>query len=405
MHAPATPSLRPNPGANAAEPVSAHIESLRAYLQADPANLTLQCELCDVLLDNGQTQGALELLQAALRQHPGHIGLRYRLGVVQRRLGQLEAARDTLGQLVQEGTQADALLYELACVHAMLHEAAPAAELLAQVVTTAGYASRYPDADVWLLRMLHQDGQLDAALAHGLRVLASDRPDWRVLAAMATLYIDNDQIDEAGQLLGRLGAQGPAADLSAAVQAELASAQGFVALRGEDLTLARQHFETSLHHDGGFARSLLGLGLVLAASGELAPAQAWLGQAVQAMPSHIGSWHALAWLQLAQDDLAGAQASFAQAFELDTAFGESHGAMALMAALRGDRASAQEHCKIGRRLDKHALNVMAAQLVLQHGSLRSPQAQQAALALLAKQPGLNQSSMAATLARFAGGRG
>lgn len=385
------------------DPSSARIERFRQYLQSDPGNLGLLSELCDALLDAGETQAALEVLQPALSQHPEDAGLRYRLGVIQRRLGQFAAALATLSQLRQEGTQAAAVDYELACVHMLLNDAQAGAEVLAQLVQMPDYESVFPDADFLLLRSLHQNEQIEQAIAHGQRVLARGTADARVLGAMATLYIDNAQIDEAGLLLRGVQPQLPA-DLSPPVRAELESAGGFVALNSDELDRAEMHFQSSLRLDAQFARSLLGLGLVQAASGHLPQAQELLQRTVQAMPEHIGSWHTLAWMQLAQDDIDGAAANFDHALQMDPSFGESQGGMALIAALRGDHAKARELCKLGARLDKNSMNVLAAQLVLQHGSLKSPELLKSALPLLAGRPGLNHASLQATLARFVGRR-
>ncbi len=379
---------------------AARIARLRQYLQADPSNLSLQSDLCDALLDTGETQAAREVLEAALSAQPEHAGLRYRLGVIQRRQGQLQEAKATLTALVQSGIEADAVLYEVACVHMMLNEPTDAARWLSRLAQSPDYATTFPDADFFLLRVLHQSAQVEEAVAHGQRVLERGTSDPRVLGAMATLFIDNGQIDDAGKLLRSVAPQLPQ-DLDQPVVAEIESAAGFVALNSEDLTLARSHFEASLKNGADFGRSLLGLGLVEAAGGRLPQAQQLLQQAVQAMPSHIGTWHTLAWMQLAQDDIDGAEANFAHALELDPTFGESQGGMALIAALRGDRAKASELCKIGYRLDRNSMNVLAAQMVMQHGSLKSPEILKTAMPLLAKRPGLNNSSLQETVARLA----
>ena len=394
------PSTSTSTSSTAADPsAQARTERLRHYLEADPGNLALQSELCDALLDAGQTQDALAVLEPALDARPDHAGLRYRQGVVQRRLAQFEAAKATLAALLQDGAAAPAVLYELACVHMLLSEPAPAAALLAQLAKAADYDASFPDADFFLLRCLHQTAQVKEALAHGAALLARGTSDPRVLGAMATLYIDDEQIEEAGKLLRSVAAQLPQ-DLAAPVQAELESAGGFVALNAEDMALARRHFEASLKSDAQFGRSLLGLGLVHAVSGKLVQAQQLLQQTVQAMPSHLGSWHTLGWMQLAQDDIDGAEHNFAHALALDPTFGESHGGMALIAALRGEHEQARELCRTALRLDKNSMNVLAAQLVMQHGSLKSPEILKTALPLLAKRPGLNNSSLQDTLTRL-----
>ena len=106
-------------------------------------------------------------------------------------------------------------------------------------------------------------------------------------------------------------------------------------------------------------------------------------------------------MQLLQDDLDGAEGNFAHALEMDPTFGESQGGMALMAALRGDHARAKELCRVASRLDRNSMNVLATQMVLQHGSLKSPEILKTAMPMLSKRPGLNNSSLQESIVRMA----
>ena len=53
------------------------------------------------------------------------------------------------------------------------------------------------------------------------------------------------------------------------------------------------------------------------------------------MPDHIGTWHGLAWLQILSGDLLAAEASFGKALAIDRNFGDTHGGLAVVAALQG----------------------------------------------------------------------
>lgn len=375
------------------------VESLRRYLEFDPQNLSLHIDLCDALLDSGQSEAAMTSAQAGLALHRDDAGLLYRLAVSERRLGNFSGARIALDQLIDAGVQAQAVLFELAGVLMQLQEPALAAAQYERVVQDENHQNQFPDADFLLLRTLHQSGQVDAAITHAQKMIDTGTTDARVLGALGTLYLDANRFEEAGRLLTSHANQ-LSSDLTAPVQAELQSVGGFVALNNEDLVLAISHFEASLNCNGQFGRSLLGLGLARAASGDLPTAQHLLQQTVQAMPTHIGSWHALAWIQIAQDQFDAAEASFTAALELDRNFGDSYGGLALIAALHGDHTKARELCKVGYRLNKRSMNVVAAQLVMQHGSLKSPALVEAAQPFLASRPGFKNTSMQETLARF-----
>jgi Tfp pilus assembly protein PilF len=82
------------------------------------------------------------------------------------------------------------------------------------------------------------------------------------------------------------------------------------------------------------------------------------------MPDHIGTWHALAWCQLLEGDLAGAKRSFDKAFALDRTFGETHGGFALVHALRSERKEAEESIKRATRLDPQGRSARYAKSVL-----------------------------------------
>jgi Tfp pilus assembly protein PilF len=82
------------------------------------------------------------------------------------------------------------------------------------------------------------------------------------------------------------------------------------------------------------------------------------------MPSHIGSWHALAWCQMLRKDFAAAEASFSRSLELDRNFSESHGGLAVLAAMRGDDASAKPLIERALRLDGQSFSGRYAQSLL-----------------------------------------
>jgi Flp pilus assembly protein TadD len=85
--------------------------------------------------------------------------------------------------------------------------------------------------------------------------------------------------------------------------------------------------------------------LTAAYEGDLAGAMQALKAAVAVMPEHLGSWHALAWMQMLSQDLAGAESSLQEALARDASFGETYGGLALLAALRGDRVAAEAHVR------------------------------------------------------------
>jgi hypothetical protein len=85
------------------------------------------------------------------------------------------------------------------------------------------------------------------------------------------------------------------------------------------------------------------------------------------MPSHLGSWHALAWVELLSEDHEAAAAAFSRAMEQDRTFGDNHGGLAIVCALRGETEVARQHIQVARRLDPFAVNAGIAEALLEAG--------------------------------------
>jgi len=91
-----------------------------------------------------------------------------------------------------------------------------------------------------------------------------------------------------------------------------------------------------------------------------------LKKATHYMPSHLGTWHALAWAQLVNNDIAGARESFESCLDVDRTFAETHGGLAVIDIIQGHPETAKEKIKLALRLDKGSFSANFAQsLILQ----------------------------------------
>ena len=129
-------------------------------------------------------------------------------------------------------------------------------------------------------------------------------------------------------------------------------------------------------------------------TGNLTRAQTDFHRALKTMPSHIGTWHGLAWTQLRSQDLAAAQASFEQALAMDRNFAESHGGLAVVLAMRGQEAAAREHIELAVRLDRSNLSGQYAQALLSGEARNAAAVQRLAKRLLGGRAGPLGGSMA-----------
>lgn len=344
--------------------LQARLSRLQGYLAQDAGNVQLLGDVADLQLQLGQWDDAKATLMTLLAAAPTDPTTRYRLAVAERALGRADAAQPLLAALVTEGHAHPAVLQEMARSEAQLGRW----DLVLQTLAPLDALVLPPDeADtVRLLRIRasHHLGDLQAAL--------DEAGSWRRsrgaglptsgLAAIATLQLDAERLDDAAALVGS------ATPEQLAGSPELATAAGFVELSRGRADSARALFHRSAAQQPALGRAHLGLGLAAAHAGDLQRAVEALKAATAATPGHLGSWHALAWMQMLSQDYAGADASLRAALAQDANFGETHGGLALLAALRGDRHAAEQHLRTGTRLDPRGVNVMVARLVLEQGA-------------------------------------
>jgi tetratricopeptide (TPR) repeat protein len=344
--------------------LSAHderVQRLIGYLNSDPTNLALLADVADTMLNAGRPEAARPWVERALRQVPDDSAWRYRMAVVHRQLGDLPQARELLDSLLRAGVDEPAVRLELTSVAYAQGDWAGAVQAAEPLLSQTVAEPIAAQACFMALRSLHQCGEVARAILLGEAFLAAN-PDApvEVKSALATLYLDGERLEDAAQLYAQVQHAG-------ALDAEMLAVGGFVAMQAAEPDEALRRFERSAAAAPQMGRSLLGLGLAHAAIGHLDQARAALEKATVAMPTHLGTWHALAWMHLLGRDLDAAERMFKHTLELDRNFGDTHGGLAIVSALRGQREQAEEHIRVGQRLDRRSLNVGAAKALLQNG--------------------------------------
>jgi len=337
----------------ASSPSLARLEKLQGFLEHDPDNLSLLAEIADTAISCGELETARAMAQRGLERVPGDPYFSLRLSSVALAEGNHEEAGEITGSLLQQGHGDAAVRYNHA--HALIGRGRfeEAQEMLSRLYAEG---APFPQIPQLLIRALHYLGEVEEAIAIAQSYLENHPDAGDVAGMLSLLHFDNDDLAAAEHWSRQALAQAPNN-----LDALLAGAG--VALAAEDAPSARTllHRAVSLSPTNGRAWSKLALADLLDL--DLVSAREKLAYAVKYMPEHIGTWHILGWVQLMQQDIDGAETSFCRALALDDNFGETHGGLSAIAAMRGDWVSAEDHAKIARRLAPEAMSAHYMQII------------------------------------------
>lgn len=354
------------------------LAQLERYLGQDPDNLALLGEVTDLLIESAQWAEAQRRVEHTLQLAPGDQPTAYKLAVIKHHAGDAHAALQILLDLTRAGVDATPVLYELAKVQATLGDLEACAATLGRLRSQVLTADLSGDVNFMLVRVLHRLGKIDEAISVAEQFLQLQPDSPAIQSALATLYLDAQRLGDATRLFER-------ADRAGTLDAEMLSVGGFISLDSAEITVAKARFEQSVKRFPHAGRSWLGLGLSHAAEGDLKAAKQALSKATQEMPTHLGSWHALAWMHLLGQELDAAHNAFNQALSVDRNFGDTHGGLAILAAMRGNRNEAEELIRTARKLDRSSMNAAVAMTLLQHGgSMNSKEFLEDAMRMLHK---------------------
>lgn len=349
-----------------ASPQLARLDRLETYLRDDPANESLLAEAFAAALLCGAWDRAEFHLRHARALWPESLAWLLRESEAALARGDMDSARRSLaGMQALPGTPpafADAVLHNLAFADFQEGRYAECVERLAPRMHALleGKGAATPTAmDALWLRALHRAGDIERAVRW-----AASREQGGALAPAAAgiaglAALDAEQVADAARWAERALAAG-----AEAVTTEALVTRASLALGEADAATAGAYAQAALERQPGDGRARSALAFAQMLAGDAAGAVQQFHAALSAMPGHIGTWHGLGWAQLVQRDLDGALASFEQALALDRNFGESHGGLAVVLALRQDEAAAREHIERAARLGGSNLSGRFAEAIL-----------------------------------------
>jgi tetratricopeptide (TPR) repeat protein len=366
---------------------------MEGYLAQDTENSLLIADIIELCLQSGQFDAARRHVTAARALFPDDAFFQQREGHVLIAEGEFALALEIFECLYR--LKGDAVLgHDLAYAQFCLGQYAQAQ------MTLQAHLSQ-PDVSAvnvaLMLRCQHHLGQLSDALElasiHEKRC-ADDRD---FLSAVSLLYLDDGQLERAQQAsAAAIGGDvsGGGVPLEAmVVGATLALAQG-------NLGTADRYYQAALKRKPDDGRSWSGIGLASLLRHDLESAAKQLEQALVYLPQHIGTRHLLGWCKIMAHDLVAADAIFRAALALDRTFGETHGGLAVVAALCGKRVEAEEGIRRALGLNPDGLAARYAQMLLSGGATDPEMLKRDTQALLKQRAGLFGGSMADMLAKF-----
>jgi len=350
---------------------SKRLDRLLGFLHSDPQNENLRADVFEQAFSLGNEEVAEQQIAVGLELGRAPNAWRFReahLRMAQRRF---EEAEELLAILKQQMGPHPAISHNLGFIAALRGDYKTCFEELEPWTSKDSDVEVDPAIQTLWLKSLHHLSKLDFALqwVDQRRALAKLTP--AAIGVASLIAIDADQTLKAKELAGQALAAGDAS-------LETLLARSAVALAERDTAGAHQYLLQAMHREPDNGRCWSTLGLTQMLEMNVAAARQSLQKAVALMPGHIGTWHSLGWACLVDKDIDAAQQAFEAAMQLDRNFGESHGALAIIAAMRGDRTSAIEQIRRATGLDKNSLSAGYAQAVL-NGETADPRSLQNAM--------------------------
>lgn len=338
---------------NSADTLRNRLDRLLSFIEADPDNLNLLADAADVALACGDLEAARSSVVRGLELQPGDPFFSLRLSSVALAEGNFDEALALTGQLIAAGYEEAPVRYNHAYALVCLRRFAEARPFLLALQSEQALLALVGRL---LVRTHHYLGEVEEAIAVAVSCLQAEPQNGEMAGMLSLLYVDADEMEQA-----RVWAERALALAPESIDALLAAST--VTLAGEDTDAARSFAHRALAVQPRNGRVWSNLGLADMLDFDFAAARENLTQAVHYMPEHIGTWHLLGWVQMLQKDLDGAEASFNQALAIDDNFGETHGALAAVAAMRGDWERSEALAKTARRLDPDSMNTQYAQVL------------------------------------------
>ncbi len=331
-----------------AAPTPARLHRLLGYLAQDPGNLRLLADAAGAAFEAGELAQSDSLIERHGALAPLPVALRNLKGLIAIGEQRYDAAKALFQDLLRERPDDAGVKFNLAWCAAMTGDYQAASAYLDEEAMAVS-----PRGPSLKIRMLHQLGQLDKALAWGPRLVERHPTDQELVGALAAVALDAENPQLAAYYAKRAGEQHDGL-----------TALGLLELNDSRVEAADALFDRALADVSQDPRALLGKGLVCLARGQALVGAGLIDQAAGLFGTHLGSWVAAGWAYLIAGDRAASRARFDTALGLDDTFAETHGALAVLDLLEGKPEDAQRRMKIALRLDRKCFSAALAKTLM-----------------------------------------
>ena len=338
--------------------LGARVARLESYLSSDPDNNVLLVDAFETALQAALFSKAEQFLADAQSRQTDTTAWQFRASNLYLAQGRLQDAQAVLISLEELQGPHPAIIHNLAFICFQKNDFAGALELLGNVLDNVGHTVQdISQLQVLWLRCMHRLLRLEEALEYALQQQKVNRLSDQAAGIASLVAVDLGNMELAATWARQALASNPE-------QVEALVANATVALSQKNTDLSRQCLLRALTKNATDGRVLSLLGFTEMYDMKIDQALPYLQDAVVYMPKHIGTHLGLGWLYFIQKNLDAASAEFDAALALDRNFSESHGAIAVIAAMQNQVEKAEQHIELALRLDKTNFSAPYAQAIL-----------------------------------------
>ena len=338
------------------------LQRLRGFLQQDPDNVGLRSQTIAAAIAVGEWDAVDLLLQEGFARTPEAAELHAHAGFAALHKQAYEQAKTHFNAAISQGLSVPTVRYNLAFSQFLLGQHAAALEALALFAPDEQNKVQYA---LLKARCLHHIGDREGAITV-LMPVRNNSPE--VEGLLALLMYEVDRNDDALEAANRALTHHPH-------QLEALLARAATLAEQDQFELARTDYQEATVHHPHSGRAWSGLAQIDFHDFKFDDALKSLERAVDHMPNHIGTWHLLAWIHVLQGRVQEGKAAFQKSYELDRNFGETHGGLAVVAAMEKQVKLAEEHIKRATRLNPNGFAAQYARLLILEQQGKTDEAQ------------------------------